>query len=402
MIMCKGELRNQRFLSIAALGLAACASSTIDPATPETSSSAVDAPAVRGQFISRVLPTGETAPIDPIMAPGGVAPHMHVFFGAENVMATSTRTQLAAQPTTAQNPKDTAAYWVPQLYFNGAPWNPGCTGSPPGLACGSDAKTTYYLRVYYTTADAPSTVQMPRVMMVTGYPTATADPHLTDPSSLKRVHYTCGGEGPGSTAETPQSTWPYSCTSFHHPSFDGVVMIVDFPECWNGNVSGRLNGERVVQYIDANVATGAANDLVYATGATCPADHPFRIPHVSLRVHTLIDNPSSDGSAIWPSDCTHSTFPCQTQSEPPSSGPGSEGLGLASDAGTPGGWYTMHADFVQSWHMGAVDDPFSTLPPPNQDNPERLGTLNDLTEDCLIAGMTCGFQPDGTGCFVGN
>jgi hypothetical protein len=349
-----------------------------------------------------VLPTGEVAAIDPIMAPGGVAPHTHVFFGAENVTASSTWSDLLKQPTTSQNTKDTAAYWVPQLYFRGKPWTPGCIGTPPELTCGSDPTTTYYLRVYYTTTDPANTIQLPRVMMVTGYPGATADPHITDPTSMKRVHYTCGNESAAGAVSTSLSSWPYSCNNFKHPSFDGVVMIIDFPECWNGNVSGILNGERVVQYIDSNVTTGPTSDLTYASGGTCPADFPLRVPHVSIHVHTLIENPSSDGSTIWPSDCTRSSFPCQTQTEPPLSGPGAVGIGLASDAGTPGGWYTLHADFVQSWHMGTTDGPFSTQPLPDQDADERPGTLNDLTEDCLIAGMICSFQPDVMGSFVGD
>ena len=54
---------------------------------------------------------------------------------------------------------------------------------------------------------------------------------------------------------------------------------------------------------------------------------------------------------------------------------------------------TLHADFVQSWHMGTVTDPFSIYPPPDQDTQgEQPCTLNDLTEDCLIAGKTCGLQ----------
>src|SRR5262249_45772418 len=158
--------------------------------------------------VSRVLPTGELDTIDPIMAPGGVAPHTHLFFGAQNVTPTSTRTQLAAQPTTALNPKDTAAYWVPELFLHGASWTPGCTGSPPNLTCGDGPSTTLHLRVYYTASHPAQTIQMPRAMMVTGYPTATADPHLTDPTSLTRVRYHCGAEN---GFVTPTSAWPYTC-----------------------------------------------------------------------------------------------------------------------------------------------------------------------------------------------
>ncbi len=399
-------LCNVSFMGIFAPGFIACASPMAAPPAPTAAAAAADTPDAsgHGEFISRVLATGELAAVDPILVPGGVAPHTHMFFGAEDVISTSTRSQLEAQPTTAQNPKDTAAYWVPQLFFQDQSWTPGCTGSPPNLTCGNDPSTTLNLRVYYTTTHPAQTIQMPRAMMVTGYPTATQDPHLTDPTSLMRVHYHCGADT-GANVVTPISAWPYTCTSYVHKGFDGVVMVIDFPECWNGNVSGSLNGERMIQYIDPNVATGFTNDLAYPSSGSCPAAFPLRIPRVSIHVHSKIENPSSDGSTILPSDCSAVQgfpFPCQTQTEPPSSGPGSIALGLSSDAGTPGGWYTLHADFVQSWHMGTVTDPFSTQPPPDQDAQEHPGTLNDLTEDCLIAGITCGFQPDSNGAFVAN
>jgi hypothetical protein len=200
-----------------------------------------------------------------------------------------------------------------------------------------------------------------------------------------------------------KSTWPYSCSSFGDP-FDGVVMIVEFPDCWSGGVSGSLNGERVAWYVDSNVEPGEPNDLVYEDeSGACPAGF-HRIPRVSIHVHTLIPNPASDDTAvILPSSCADSTFPdCASQKkEPPATGPRSIAIGLASDAGTPGGWYTFHADYIQAWHMGTVTDPFSTSPPPDQDAQESAGTLNDLTEDCLDTPMSCGFQPGKDG-YPGN
>jgi len=76
-------------------------------------------------------------------------------------------------------------------------------------------------------------------------------------------------------------------------------MIVEFPDCWAGTVSGSLNGERVVQYIDSNVEPGVANDLAYANASgACPAGFPFRIPQVSIHVHTLIENPATGDKAV--------------------------------------------------------------------------------------------------------
>src|SRR5262249_46450962 len=116
----------------------ACASSRDPSPNTETASAASNANG-HGEFIIRVLPTGKGARLDPILAQNGVAPHTHVFFGAENVTSTSTWSQLQNHATTAQDSKDTAAEWVPRLFFNGKPWNPGCTGSPPNMTCGSDS-----------------------------------------------------------------------------------------------------------------------------------------------------------------------------------------------------------------------------------------------------------------------
>ena len=391
----------RQLATIGLLGFTACGSSPDNPAPSIESANDVPDASGHGQFFIRVLPTGEVDQVDPILAPGGASPHTHVFFGAGDVTPTSTRGLLLAGSTTAQDPKDHSAYWVPQLYFRGQPWNPGCTGTPPNLTCGSDPSSTYYVRAYYTTSAGAQTVQLPRIAMVTGYPGATGDPALGDMHSMLRVRYTCGADA-ATGGVTPSSTWPYSCSTFGDP-FDGVVMIAEFPDCWSGTVSGSLNGERVVQYVDSNVEPGVANDLVYEDDfGACPTGF-YRIPRVSIHVHTLIENPAkSETAVILPSSCDGSTFSnCTVGTEPPATGPRSIAIGLASDAGTPGGWYTFHADYIQAWHMGTVTDPFSTSPPPDQDAQENPGTLNDLTEDCLDTPTRCGSQPGKDG-YPGN
>jgi hypothetical protein len=78
------------------------------------------------------------------------------------------------------------------------------------------------------------------------------------------------------------------------------------------------------------------------------------------------------------------------------------GIWLSTSGGGTAPWYTFHAEYVQSWQMGTVTDPFSTQPPPSQDAHEQPGTLNDLIEDCLDHPKTCGFQPNGANVFVGG
>ena len=381
----------RKLLLVGLCGVFACSSpggeSSVDNA------SAAQSTAGNGEFIIRVLPTGEISTVDPILYPKKSAPFTHAFFGVQDVTSTSTLSQLEANTTVAEDSNDTAAYWVPALYWKGQPWHPGCSGSP--LTCIPDTNRTYYVRAYYTTGVGSRTAQFPRATMVTGYPNAMSPPA----NSMQRVHYACGADtAHGHDIVTPDSAWPYTCSNFPDAAFDGVVMILDYPDCWNGNVSGTLNGERVVQYVDPNVKANVVNDLEYSGPKGCSASFPFRIPHLSVRVHTKIQNPSIDGSSIYPSSCAgYMGFPsCQTQSAPPpKTGPGSLGLTLSS-----GDWFTFHGQYIQAWNMGKVTNEFSTSPPPNQGT-NGVGSLNDLTQDCLEAAKTCGFQPDGAGQYVG-
>ena len=89
--------------AIGLLGFTACGSSPDNPAPSIESANDVPDASSHGVFIVRVLPTGEVAQVDPILAPGGASPHTHVFFGATNVTPTSRRSELLAGSTTAQD-----------------------------------------------------------------------------------------------------------------------------------------------------------------------------------------------------------------------------------------------------------------------------------------------------------
>ena len=54
--------------------------------------------------------------------------------------------------------------------------------------------------------------------------------------------------------------------------------------------------------------------------------------------------------------------------------------------------------------VDGAEVPFALLgfSAPDQDANERPGTLNDLTEDCLLAATKCGVQPDSMGGYAGN
>ena len=83
-----------------------------------------------GEFIVRCPMTGEVQAVDPIMAPGAVAPHVHMFFGNTDVQSTSTYQGLHAATTppstTCEDPNDTAAYWAPESFMPEPNDVPGC------------------------------------------------------------------------------------------------------------------------------------------------------------------------------------------------------------------------------------------------------------------------------------
>ncbi|KAK1147941.1 hypothetical protein N8T08_000457 [Aspergillus melleus] len=55
--------------------------------------------------------------IDPLVVPGEYTSHMHSFFGSDAVTAhTNTSAELQKGCSTARNPNDFSAYWVPTLY----------------------------------------------------------------------------------------------------------------------------------------------------------------------------------------------------------------------------------------------------------------------------------------------
>jgi hypothetical protein len=56
---------------------------------------------------------------DPIVAPGQRGgSHLHDFFGNRSTNYASTYRSLRAAATTCFNPADTAAYWIPTVYWN--------------------------------------------------------------------------------------------------------------------------------------------------------------------------------------------------------------------------------------------------------------------------------------------
>jgi hypothetical protein len=345
-----------------------------------------------GEFIIRCLMTGEVQPVDPILAPGGTAAHVHMFFGNDSVTAASTAAGLRANGTGCQDSKDTAAYWAPESFLGQSPLLPGCSPLNDGsgnYTCGTNPNTTIYIRAYYLTTAGASTEQLPPgLIMVAGTPGATAPP-----PNKNVVQWTCGANP---SVQTPESLWPYDCSLFHSdPNFpakeqEGLTEIISFPSCWNGKRSFLSpNGTGMVPgYFDPSLHM-PTSDLAYPP---CGGAYTHIVPHVSMRIHYVgLYSVSTDSRTVYPSSCAEASGlsePCRTQAQAGQSVPPNDiavQLSSTANGGRPGPWYTEHADYWQTWQQGSAPPSASSAP----------GTLNSLTYHCLDLAVTCGFITDG-------
>src|SRR5262249_4943939 len=113
----------QRFL-ITVLACAAAACAADSDRRSSSAGSTEDAVATgnngnNGEFIIRVLANGEVDRVDPILSPGKPSLRTNAFFAVEGVTPKSTPSELETHATTAQDPFDTASYWMPELFWNG-------------------------------------------------------------------------------------------------------------------------------------------------------------------------------------------------------------------------------------------------------------------------------------------
>jgi Domain of unknown function (DUF1996) len=155
-----------------------------------------------------------------------------------------------------------------------------------------------FMKIYYL-GDPDLRVETipPGLQMVGGSKTATTagdNPH---------VHWYCGEKGP---IKTPRELQPYDCAPYaSYPFVDGVVAVVDMPSCWDG---AGLSPEHVE----------------YPVGGNCPAGW-HQLPRLSERVHLGVMDPlDADGQVA---------------------------LSLSS-----GPYWTMHADFWNTWQQSRLDD----------------------------------------------
>ena len=475
-------MRNRSWAKLAlALGVAAALGVAMVP----RGGAQAKANTVGGDFIVRCFFTGPTKPMDPILAPlSSHADHLHIFFGnliqgtspfpsitsGDNAGTGATMESNGLSPqTNCQDTQDTAGYWMPAPYVNGQAYTAGgpCSGN-------CKAATNMHLRVYYL-PDAGSVAydEIPDgTIMVTGYPDgcvknttvspaisppgctydASGDPSPSYPNHTTTVRYTCG-DSAGNTIMTPVSAWPYNCANYRDSddSFnDGIVAIVDFPQCWNGqadwpapNDSSRMVPGYVAPWIPDPGAP--PNDFAYATGGTCPptGQPSYSIPVVQLeeRFHPLTGtyadesafgepstcygapnntgkNWNTDNAELTDSDtgdgitdndkwtCTKASGPASTSNlsfacTPSNSNPPGDGnCNVQLTSGPTGcnggtcwigapryGFETLHADYWQTWHEGT-----GNMQGVGTDPNLSPGYFRDLIEDCTNNGTSgCSF-----------
>ncbi len=247
--------------------------------------SALPAPPARaaggtGQFVLRCL-YSHSLMDDPIVAPGQPgAFHMHDFFGNTSVDAFSTMESMLAAGTTCRVPSDTAGYWAPTAYLNG------------------EQVTPTVMRIYYL-GSKRGTVETfpPGLQMIAGNRFAES------PEDNPHVAWYCGAT---TDVKTPLEGEPYDCGPWSSHSFvDGIIAVIDFPNCWNG--------------------TGLRpEDVVYPVNGVCPIGFRHVLPRISERVHYGIMNPLN---------------PDGTMALTLSSGP----------------THTLHADFWNTWQQERLD-----------------------------------------------
>jgi hypothetical protein len=242
---------------------------------------------------------------DPIVYRGqpGKA-HRHAFYGNRSTNAHSTRRSLMRAKTTCSHDEDLAATWFPTAeYRKGGEWR---------------FMKAYRERTYYFPSirdNLGSTGTIPKNIKIIG-----GNAHATSWRQNPAVRWFCG-------EKSPERPWPYDCTRYTKPLEDGIRAIVDLPFCWDGERLDSPDHHSHVIYPDPKDRTP------HTKPARCPASHPVNIPSISIRAHFALKDP-----------CLGRT-PCG-----PDSGGRNVRIRLSS-----GPYYTMHADFWNTWVQRPLD-----------------------------------------------
>lgn len=230
-------------VTVALVVTAVAAAATVAIAAPSTDTrSAATGPPVN---LVSICNFSHAAADDPIVLPGEPgAAHLHQFFGNTSTAAESTPASLAAAGTTCSRLEDTAAYWVPALYDNGALQRPARA------------------QAYYTLAGKDP------------------DAITAFPADLRVV--AGGTEGPGAATRwgcaDADDREPLATTTSVPTCEEGEFLAarVVFPDCWDGERTDSADHR---------------SHLAYSVRGACPASHPVAVPRLRLTVRY----PGADG-----------------------------------------------------------------------------------------------------------
>ena len=190
-----------------------------------------------GQFVVE-CELSHVAADDPIVFPGQPgASHLHAFFGNTAVDANSTPAELLSAPTSCDDARDTAAYWVPVLIDDG------------------EVVAPIFAVAYYRAGWGvePSSVRAyPHGLVI-----VAGDPQATEAQPVSVVAWSCGN---GSR----RAVLPPACSTGAELRLD-----VTFPDCWDG-VHTDVPGHR--------------EHMRYSKSGSCPVSHPVPVPQLVLSV----------------------------------------------------------------------------------------------------------------------
>lgn len=239
--------RRGALLAAGVTALAALVGAAVWAARPEGNDTAAASPGPHNGRFHVDCGFSHAAPDDPIVFPDEPgASHLHLFFGATEVDASSTAETMGAGDTTCVTRQDRASYWAPALIEDGEPLDP----------IGSTA--------YYRAAPGvePTAVEpFPfGLMMLAG------DPAATEPQPTGQVGWSCTVEG------VPEVTPPARCV-------DQVLLQVVFPDCWDGD---RLD------------SPDHRAHMARSTDEGCPDSHPVALPQLEFHVVYAVPDGSAD------------------------------------------------------------------------------------------------------------
>ena len=179
---------------------------------------------------------------DPIVFPGRPgASHLHQFFGAHGVTATSNHDQLMAGTTTCEQPADTASYWAPVLLD---------AEHQPVEPLGAVA----YYRAGVDVDPAAVESYPAGLMLVAGDHTAV------EPQPLSVVAWTCD-------SGALRDVTPPDCRGATN-----LRLLITFQDCWDG------------EHLRSDDPARPGAHAAYSIGGECPESHPVHIPQLQFAV----------------------------------------------------------------------------------------------------------------------